>query len=170
MKLEKHVGKVHVIGNPPFGRQSSVAIKFIKKACSFAYSVSFILPRIFKKQSMKSKFNLCFHLEKEIDIPDNSFLVNGLEFNVPCVFQIWIKKKTPRALIEKIKPINFKFVKKDEQPTISFRRVGVNAGTISYDIDNKSVQSHYFIKMDRTKVSVLKKSYMMRIIQLAQNQ
>ena len=28
---KKKVNKVHIIGNPPFGRQSSLAIKFIKK-------------------------------------------------------------------------------------------------------------------------------------------
>ena len=35
---------IHIIGNPPFGRQSSLAIKFIKKCCFFASSISFILP------------------------------------------------------------------------------------------------------------------------------
>jgi predicted RNA methylase len=28
---------IHVIGNPPFGRQSSLAIKFIKKSCDFLF-------------------------------------------------------------------------------------------------------------------------------------
>ena len=45
--------KIHVIGNPPFGRQSSLAIKFIKKSCSFSDTISFILPKSFKKDSMK---------------------------------------------------------------------------------------------------------------------
>jgi hypothetical protein len=149
--------KIHVIGNPPFGRQSSLAIQFIKKACSFSDSVSFILPRSFKKQSMKNRFESHFHLIKEIDMPKNSFLVNDDEFDVPCVFQVWVKKPFPRKKITKLTPINFKFVKKDDNPTISFRRVGVNAGNISYDIKNKSIQSHYFIELDKTKVSLLKK-------------
>ena len=83
---------VHVIGNPPFGRQSSLAIKFIKKSCKFATSVSFILPKSFKKESMRSKFEKHFHLLFEEDVPPNSFLVNGNTHDVPCVFQIWIKK------------------------------------------------------------------------------
>ena len=45
--------KTHIIGNPPFGRQSSMAIQFIKKCCSFADSISFILPKSFKKESMR---------------------------------------------------------------------------------------------------------------------
>ena len=34
----------------------------------------------------------------------------------------------------------------NNRPDISFRRVGVNAGTIDREIDNKSHESHYFIK------------------------
>jgi len=30
---KKLYNKIHIIGNPPFGRQSSLAIKFIKKSC-----------------------------------------------------------------------------------------------------------------------------------------
>ncbi len=45
--------KIHIIGNPPFGRQSSLAIKFIKKSCEFCDSISFILPKSFKKDSLK---------------------------------------------------------------------------------------------------------------------
>ena len=40
---------IHVIGNPPFGRQSSTAIKFIKQSALFSNSISFILPKSFKK-------------------------------------------------------------------------------------------------------------------------
>lgn len=138
--------KIHIIGNPPFGRQSSLAIKFIKKSCEFCNSVSFILPKSFKKDSMKSKFPLDFHLVFEDDLPDKSFLVDGTEHTVPCIFQIWEKKSYNRTAIEKIEPIGFVFVGKNDNPDISFRRVGVNAGTIDTNIESKSVQSHYFIK------------------------
>lgn len=142
----KKYNKIHVIGNPPFGRQSSHAIKFIKKSCDFCDSVSFILPRSFKKNSMKKHFSDYFHLIYEIDLPINSFLVDNLEHNVPCILQIWEKKEIMRNKPEKIIPINFKFVNKKDNPDISFRRVGVYAGSISKDVDNKSEQSHYFIK------------------------
>ena len=104
------IGKIHIIGNPPFGRQSSLAIKFIKKSCEFCSSVSFILPKSFKKDSLKKSFPLDFHLICEIDLPDKSFLVDGVEHNVPCIFQIWERKTYNRALIEKLEPFNFMFV------------------------------------------------------------
>ena len=145
------LGKIHVIGNPPFGRQSSLAIKFIKKSCEFCNSISFILPKSFKKDSLKKTFPLNFHLVFEIDLPEKSFLVDGAEHNVETVFQIWEKKTTNRSVTEKIEPLNFVFVGKTENPDISFRRVGVNAGAIDTKIDEKSIQSHYFIKFTNGK-------------------
>jgi predicted RNA methylase len=143
--------KIHVIGNPPFGRQSSLAIQFIKKSCEFADSISFILPKSFKKDSLQKTFPLHFHLLFEMDLPEKSFLVDGTEHTVPCIFQIWEKKSNARAIVESVIPVGFEFVKKTENPDISFRRVGVNAGTIDTAIEEKSVQSHYFIKFTNGK-------------------
>jgi len=139
--------KIHVIGNPPFGRQSSMAIKFIKKSASFADSITFILPRSFKKQSLQKYYPLCFHLVFEIDIPEYSFIINNKPYNVPCVFQIWEKRAYNRELPEKLVPTHFTFVKKENNPDISFRRVGVYAGKIDIDVE-KSEQSHYFIQFN----------------------
>lgn len=143
--------KTHVIGNPPFGRQSSLAIQFIKKSCEFADSISFILPKSFKKDSLQKTFPLHFHLLFEMDLPEKSFLVDGAEHTVPCIFQIWEKKSNTRAIVEPVIPVGFEFVKKTENPDVSFRRVGVNAGTIDRNIEEKSVQSHYFIKFTNGK-------------------
>jgi len=145
----KEVESVHVIGNPPFGRQSCLAIRFIKKSCEYCDTVSFILPRSFKKESMKKYFPLNFHCLIEEDIIENGFIVNGLNHDVPCVFQIWIKKMDERKLEKKLLPNGYIFVKKTELPDISFRRVGVNAGNISKYIDDKNVQSHYFIRFNK---------------------
>lgn len=142
--------RYHVIGNPPFGRQSSLAIKFIKYSANFCDSISFILPKSFKKDSMQKHFPLNFHLVHQFDLEPNSFIINNSEEkDVPCVFQIWQKRNYNRSPIVKKEAIGFTFVKKDENPDISFRRVGVYAGKI-YDcnLEEKSIQSHYFIKFD----------------------
>lgn len=153
LELENPISdnKIHIIGNPPFGRQSSMAIKFIKKSCEFATTISFILPKSFKKYSLQKHFDKYFHLINEIDLADNSFLVNNEETDVPCVFQIWEKKEEAREEVKILQPINFTFVKKEENPDIAFRRVGVNAGSITRDIADSSVQSHYFIKFTNNK-------------------
>jgi hypothetical protein len=140
--------RVHVISNPPFGRQSTSAIKFIKKSCKFADTISFILPKSFKKDSMKKTFDIMFHLVHQIDIAPNSFLINGKICDIPCIYQIWVKKNKKRSIPKVLEPNGFKFVKGDDSSShISFRRVGGTAGYVSRDI-NKSVQSHYFIKFN----------------------
>jgi len=147
--------KIHVIGNPPFGRQSSMAIKFIKKSTQYADTISFILPKSFKKDSLQKKFPLNFHLICEHDIPEYSFIINDKKYNVPCVFQIWTKQNVPRKTPEILLPKNYSFTTKLNSPDISFRRVGVNSGDIENNpsvIQTKSDQSHYFIKF-KEKIS-----------------
>ena len=54
---------------------------------------------------MKKSFPMNFHLLFETDLPDYSFeiksqnkLENKKEYNVPCIFQIWIKKNIDRRM------------------------------------------------------------------------
>ncbi len=146
----QNFNKIHIIGNPPFGRQSSLAIKFIKKSVEYCDSISFILPKSFKKESLKKHFHLNFHLVYEYILPENSFVVDEKIYNVPCIFQIWIKKDIHRKVTEKIFPNEYKFVKKEEEHDISVRRVGINAGDVDTNTNSKSIQSHYFIKFENT--------------------
>jgi hypothetical protein len=148
----KQIGKpIHIIGNPPFGRQSSIAIQFIKKSCLYADSISFILPKSFKKESMQKAFSLDFHLVYESDLPEKAFLVSGTEYNVETIFQIWVKRVEKRDPVLRIDPIGFQFVNYEEHPDISFRRVGVYAGKIDKNSIDKSIQSHYFIRFTNGK-------------------
>lgn len=144
---------VHIIGNPPFGRNSSMAKQFIKKSCEFCDTISFILPKSFKKESFQRVFPLNFHLISCINLPNNSFLLNGISYDVPCVFQIWRKELIDRDVIDIIVPTYYAYVKKEDKPDFSIRRVGVNAGIISKEV-NKSIQSHYFIKLNDKKISI----------------
>jgi predicted RNA methylase len=147
--IRREYDKIHIIGNPPFGRQSSLAIKFIKKSCEFCDSISFILPKSFKKDSLKKKIPLNFHLIYEYDLPKKSFTVDGADYDVPCVFQIWIKKTYNRDVVPKLYPFGFIFVEKTENPDISFRRSGFYAGNIDINYNNKNTNTHYFIKFTK---------------------
>ena len=82
----------------------------------------------------------------------NSFVLENKSINVPCVFQIWKKKYQPRKKTEKLKPKTFTFVKQDQNPHISFCRVGSQAGSFSFSWKTKSVQTHYFIKFKTFKI------------------
>jgi hypothetical protein len=160
--------KIHIIGNPPFGRQSSLAIKFIKKSCEFCDTISFILPKSFKKESLKKNFPLNFHLKLEIDLPKKSFHFssNNSTYDVPCVFQIWKKEEEKREKVNKLNPVNFSFVKNTETPDISIRRVGGTAGYIDDNVDDKNIQSHNFIKFNN---NILEKINIKNLIKLLNN-
>ena len=81
-------GKIHVIGNPPFGRQASTCFKFIKHSSKFCSTISFILPMSFKKESLIEKIPKNFHLVNEKLLPLKSFTNENLSIAVPTVFQI----------------------------------------------------------------------------------
>lgn len=138
-----------VFGNPPFGRQSSLAKAFISKSCKFAKIIAFILPKSFTKPSMYNAFDLKFHLIHSAELEKDSFVINGSKYDVPCVFQIWQKKDTDREVEKKTDPNGFKYVKPNEEYNIAFRRVGGLAGKCyKNDGSEFSVQSHYFIKLN----------------------
>lgn len=135
-----------VFGNPPFGRQSTLARKFIKHASTFASVIAFILPRSFTKPSMQRAFPLEFHLVYEIELEKDSFIVNDKSYDVPCVFQIWKRMNTQRE-VHVESDVEWKYVKKNEPHDIAIRRVGVYAGKCMLPNNSLSIQSHYFIKL-----------------------
>jgi predicted RNA methylase len=145
--------KILCIGNPPFGKQCSLALKFIKKCSEFSDTIAFILPLSFKKSSIQNKIPKSYHLFNEVDIPEGSFLINGMSCSVPVVFQIWKNEYVDRHQEDKVYPEGFQYTKKSTA-NLSVRRVGVNAGKAFYDTD-KSDQSHYFIKTDANIVDAL---------------
>jgi len=90
--------KILVVGNPPFGRVSSLAIQFFNHASHFADVIAFILPRTFRRISVQNKLNAHFHLVFDEEIP-----MIPCSFTPPmmakCCFQIWEKRETPRPKI-----------------------------------------------------------------------
>ena len=60
-------------------------------------------------------------------------------------------------MAEKKEPIGFTFVKKNENPDISVRRCGVNAGTVDTNYIIKNTNSHYFIKLQNNDESIINK-------------
>lgn len=136
------------IGNPPFGKNSSLAVKFFNKCALHSNLIAFVLPKTFKKSSVLSKLDKNFHLSHEYDLPDFSFEFEGKEYNVPSVFQIWVKLSAPREKVKSILTHNdFSFTTKD-LANFAIQRVGVAAGTVKDDFEKCAITSHYFIKSD----------------------
>jgi len=156
-KIDGDYDKILVIGNPPFGNQGSLAMKFIKKCDEIkASKIAFILPKSFKKESTKRKIPTNYFLIEEIDLDDNSFTLLNKDYPVPCVFQIWERRDERRFIEDKKTNTNlFSFVKKSDNPDYAFRRVGFYAGKVYTEYNDKSEQSHYFIKSDKKIKEIL---------------
>jgi hypothetical protein len=111
-----------VIGNPPFGRVSSLAIKFFNHSAKWASVIAFIIPRTFRKISVQNRLDDRFHLVYDEEIPNKPCCFTP-EMSVKCCFQIWEKKENKRDIIELPKTHNdwqfLKLGKRDStgQPT-----------------------------------------------------
>lgn len=80
-----------VIGNPPFGRNGSLALKFINEATAFNPSmIAFILPKSFMKASMQSKINNMYAITECIEVKNDKYILpNGGTRKVPtCILII----------------------------------------------------------------------------------
>lgn len=159
LNTEDFTGKILTIGNPPFGKNSCLAIKFIKKICTFSFVFALILPKSFKKQSRIDKIPEEFHQIYIKDLDKNSFTILGESVDVPCSFFVYEKRDYKR--VKKVKETqnnNYEIIKKpnDVKNIVAFRRVGANAGKFfTKDIDKLSEQSNYFIKI-KNKIDLSK--------------
>ena len=168
-KTKTNQKPVIIFGNPPFGRQSSLAKAFIAHSCKIASTsmIAFILPRSFVKPSMSCAFESHFHCIHSSEVERNAFVLGGgdgsgggdASYDVPCVFQIWQKRSVPRIVPEKITEKGFQYVKETDPRDIVIRRVGVYAGRCfdgGGDVNSATEynkQTHYFIKLNQQFVA-----------------
>lgn len=86
------------IGNPPFGKRSKLAIEFFNHAAKFSTIIAFIVPVSFMKWSVQKELDWDFHLMDYLYLPENSFLFEGKDYSIRCVFQIWVRGELSRDL------------------------------------------------------------------------
>lgn len=96
--LELYLNNVLVLGNPPFGKCSSLAIKFFNHSATFADVIAFIIPRTFRRVSLQNKLDKYFHLVLDEELPLNPCCFTP-KMSVKCCFQIWEKRRQPRDVV-----------------------------------------------------------------------
>ena len=82
------------IGNPPFGKRSRLAISVFNVVADYSDVIAFIVPVSFLKYNVQFQLDVNFKLVHNFMLPENSFFDNGKPYDVNCVFQIWVRKKT----------------------------------------------------------------------------
>ena len=141
---------IAIIGNPPFSR--GMARKFFNHAAQQAQVIALILPRSFRKTSVKNKLDRNFHLIHAEDVEQDAFLFRGNPLHVQAVFQIWVRRAMERKLlIEPKVHADFDFLSTSDGADFAIQRVGNAAGRI-HDELWKSGKAHYFVRANRPGV------------------
>ena len=96
---QPHINNILVIGNPPFGKVSSISIKFFNHSAKWANVIAFIIPRTFRRPSVQNKLNNMFHLIYDEDVSTKPCCFTP-QMMVKCCFQVWEKKETERPFID----------------------------------------------------------------------
>jgi predicted RNA methylase len=151
-------GKILVVGNPPFGRVSSTAIKFFNHSAEWCDTIAFIIPKTFKRISVQNKLNMNFHLIYEYDIPMKPCSFTP-KMDAKCCFQIWKKRINKRQSINlSLTHPDWEFLKlgpkkSDNLPTppngadFAIRAYGSNCGKIiTCNLQNLAPKSFHWIK------------------------
>ena len=168
--IHKNNKKYIVIGNPPFGKISSIAIKFFNKSAEFVEYIAFIIPRTFKRLSVQNKLDLNFKLIYNEDLPLKPCCFTP-KMSAKCCFQIWKRSDTKRKVIKldkKHKDFTFlKYGPKDSnnQPTppenadFVMKAYGSNCGEIiEIGLDELRPKSWHWIKSN-IDIELLKKRF-----------
>lgn len=100
-----------VVGNPPFGTRNSLTKAFISHALPHAKIIAFVLPCSYRKETMQKVFPRDWVLVSDTLLPDNSFLLDGKDYHVPCVFQIW--------MVQSSHPMWGKDIRESSKPAIT---------------------------------------------------
>lgn len=168
-KPSENKKNILVIGNPPFGKVSSLAIKFFNHSAKWCQVIAFIIPRTFKKTSVQNKLDKNFHLIYEEDIPINPccFIPKMM---VKCCFQIWEKRNKEREIVKlDTKHSDWEFlsfgpIDKNKQPTppdgadFAMRAYGGKIGEIRKDnLNELRPKSWHWIKSNINKEELIKR-------------
>lgn len=135
-----------VIGNPPFGKNASLAVRFFNHAAGFADAIAFIVPLSFRKASVQKRLDRNFHLVETLQLPEEAFIFEGKSYAVPCEFQVWERREEARVVEKPVrKHADFEFCSREEAD-FAVQRIGANAGRIKDAVDAGSNSSHFFIR------------------------
>lgn len=135
-----------VVGNPPFGKNSSLAVAFFNRSAEFAEVIAFVVPLTFRKQSLQRRLQANFELVDEMPLDDEAFVFEGRPYSVPCCFQVWRRTESVREhVLLPLKHKDFEFCQAAEAD-FAIRRVGGLAGKVLRDFRGYSPASHYFIR------------------------
>ena len=140
-----------VAGNPPYGRNSALAVRFINACAALPHVdvVGFILPLAFTKASVQRRVRR-FVLERSVDLNASECTFNdhsrsaGAERVVPSCFQVW-RRGVPPPTPEPPTPRGWTYVKNTAAHRLQVIRAGGQAGRAFVAGERHAAVANYFL-------------------------
>ena len=130
------------IGNPPYGKNSSTALKFLNLGAKLADNVLFVVPRTFRKPSLINRVESHLHLISDNTVDDEAFR----DSIITCK-QHWKVCDNERPHIETLNThTDFEFTTADMADFAVGRVGGGPAAKVFHNPKERSASSHYFVK------------------------
>lgn len=138
---------VVVVGNPPFGKNACMAVRFFNKAAFHADEIAFIVPRTFRKRSVQKRLHAKFHLSFDSDVEPDAFVRFGQPHDVPCAWQVWTRRDADRIIPQPPSVDHLIDYTTPRAADFAMRRVGFYAGrVVTENIMSLSETTHYFMR------------------------
>lgn len=150
---------VVVFGNPPFGRNNSLSVKFFNHSAEVADYIAFIVPKSWRKWSVINKLDARFECVYDTDLEINYVDDTGWEFpggTLKTCFQIWKRSTSLRKPIE-IEDRGYIQKVKPEEADISMTVFGHGCGKVKREFDRVPNSTQMFIKADEYVIKALEK-------------
>lgn len=159
LNLKGFKGKnVIVYGNPPFGRNNALSVKFFNHAAEAAEYIAFLVPRSWRKWSVQDKLDNRFHLVFDRDITehfvdDSNNDLSGI--GIRTCFQIW--KKSTSLIRQPVEVEDRGFIKKTtpEEADASITIFGRGCGTVKTEFERKPNTTQMFVKAEPYVIKAL---------------
>ncbi len=82
-----------VVGNPPFGHRSRLAIRFFNRAAAMANTIAFVVPVQFRKYSVHKNLRPGFRWIATMDLPLSAFYTpDEPDYRLNAEFQVWTRE------------------------------------------------------------------------------
>lgn len=148
-----------VIGNPPFGKNGSLALKFINESACFADLIAFIVPLSFMKASRQHLIDSMYAVRAAVPVDDDRYILpDGGYRSVPTCILILGRLSEPRvdaADNDGIDSMPFEFCEPGEADYMIVR-VGGSAGRLKpiSEMTDKNMKYNYFIRVTDNNANI----------------
>ena len=148
---------VIVYGNPPFGRNNSLSVKFFNHAADVAEYIAFLVPRSWRKWSVQDKLDNRFHLVFDRDVTEHFVDEENIDLSgigIRTCFQIWKKSTSLRKPVE-VEDRGFIQKTTPDKADASITIFGRGCGAVKTDFERKPNTTQMFVKAEPYVIKAL---------------